>query len=66
MSDATALGSLPEWDLDDLYPGQDSPELEADLKGAAEDSDAAPRVRPRARSAGANRVERFIGVPRES
>ena len=40
MSDATALGSLPEWDLDDLYPGQDSPELEADLKGAAEDSDA--------------------------
>ncbi len=35
MSDATALGALPEWDLDDLYPGRDAPELEADLKAAA-------------------------------
>jgi oligoendopeptidase F len=27
----TALGPLPEWDLDDLYPGRDSPELARDL-----------------------------------
>jgi oligoendopeptidase F len=26
-----ALGALPEWDLDDLYPGRDSPELARDL-----------------------------------
>ena len=25
------LGDLPEWDLADLYPGRDSPELERDL-----------------------------------
>jgi len=34
-ADATAapdnLGNLPEWDLSDLYPGADSPELKADL-----------------------------------
>ncbi len=40
MSDATALGALPEWDLDDLYPGQDAPELEADLKAATGAADA--------------------------
>ncbi|MCP8938855.1 M3 family oligoendopeptidase [Alsobacter sp. SYSU M60028] len=28
---AEALGSLPEWNLDDLYPGMDSPEFAADL-----------------------------------
>jgi oligoendopeptidase F len=28
---ADALGPLPEWDLADLYPGRDSPELKADL-----------------------------------
>jgi oligoendopeptidase F len=34
---ATAdLGALPEWDLNDLYPGPDSPALEADLKRAGE------------------------------
>jgi len=27
-----ALGRLPEWDLGDLYPGRDSPELAADLE----------------------------------
>src|SRR3954452_306899 len=27
----TALGPLPEWDLNDLYPGRDSPELARDL-----------------------------------
>lgn len=26
-----ALGALPEWDLADLYPGRDSPELARDL-----------------------------------
>jgi oligoendopeptidase F len=34
------LGALPEWDLKDLYPGRDSPPLEADLKKAAEDAKA--------------------------
>jgi oligoendopeptidase F len=28
---AADLGSLPEWDLSDLYPSPDSPELEGDL-----------------------------------
>ena len=26
-----ALGKLPQWDLGDLYPGRDSPELKRDL-----------------------------------
>ncbi|HVW93981.1 MAG TPA: M3 family oligoendopeptidase [Devosia sp.] len=29
------FGRLPEWDLSDLYPGPDSPELKADLERAA-------------------------------
>ncbi|MBS7541159.1 M3 family oligoendopeptidase [Ancylobacter lacus] len=29
-----ALGALPQWDLSDLYPGLDSPELAADLARA--------------------------------
>ncbi len=33
------LGALPEWNLDDLYAGMDSPDLERDL--AAADSDCA-------------------------
>ena len=32
----TALGALPEWNLADLYPGIDSPELARDLTAAAE------------------------------
>jgi oligoendopeptidase F len=40
MAEVNALGQLPEWDLADLYPGRDSPELKADLaaleKSAAE------------------------------
>src|ERR1051326_5892583 len=32
------LGALPEWDLSDLYPGRDSPNLKADLDRAAEQS----------------------------
>ena len=35
-----ALGALPEWDLSDLYPGPDSPELTRDLALLAEDADA--------------------------
>jgi oligoendopeptidase F len=34
------LGTLPEWDLRDLYPGRESPELQADLKKAGEDAKA--------------------------
>jgi len=33
-----ALGALPEWNLADLYPGMDSPELVADLARAQTDS----------------------------
>jgi len=29
---AAALGDLPAWNLDDLYPGMESPELKADLE----------------------------------
>ena len=31
---APKLGALPEWDLNDLYPGLDSPELKRDLEKA--------------------------------
>ena len=33
-SPAPKFGSLPEWDLKDLYPGLDSPELKRDLEQA--------------------------------
>src|SRR5258708_17872319 len=33
--DGAALGPLPEWDLADLYPGRDSPELTRDLASLA-------------------------------
>src|ERR1051326_5037636 len=29
------IGNLPEWDLTDLYPGRDSPELNRDLSELA-------------------------------
>ena len=35
-----AFGALPEWDLADLYPGKDSPELKADLERAQAESKA--------------------------
>jgi oligoendopeptidase F len=35
---ARAEDRLPEWDLADLYPGRDSPELAADLAAAARDA----------------------------
>jgi oligoendopeptidase F len=35
---ASNLGRLPEWDLSDLYPGPESPELKADLERAADDA----------------------------
>ena len=34
----TMLGTLPEWDLGDLYPGRDSPELARDLTQLTEDA----------------------------
>jgi oligoendopeptidase F len=33
---SSALGDLPEWDLGDLYPSMDAPELKLDLAKAAE------------------------------
>ncbi|WP_169569814.1 M3 family oligoendopeptidase [Sneathiella limimaris] len=39
MSEA-ALSNLPEWDLTDLYPSRNSPELESDLTSAAEEAKA--------------------------
>jgi oligoendopeptidase F len=34
----TSLGDLPEWDLADLYPGMDAPEVKRDLDKAASDA----------------------------
>jgi len=36
----TDLGVLPEWDLNDLYPGRESPGLQADLEKTAADAKA--------------------------
>ena len=38
MTVAAALGALPEWDLNDLYPGAESRELAADLDRAEADA----------------------------
>src|SRR5207237_3041129 len=35
MAGEVRLGPLPEWDLGDLYPGRDSPELARDLADLA-------------------------------
>ena len=35
---ASDLGPLPEWDLVDLYPGRESPELQRDLAAAEEEA----------------------------
>ncbi|WP_430511112.1 M3 family oligoendopeptidase [Pannonibacter phragmitetus] len=35
---ATGLGDLPEWDLTDLYPALDAPQVQADLAAALERS----------------------------
>ncbi|HEV2097845.1 MAG TPA: M3 family oligoendopeptidase [Stellaceae bacterium] len=41
VTDKTAaLGRLPEWDLSDLYPSRDGPELGGDLARLAADADA--------------------------
>ena len=40
MNDTAQLGELPTWDLADLYPGRESPELKGDLGAAVEDADA--------------------------
>src|SRR3954468_12384511 len=39
-ADVSELGPLPEWDLADLYPGRDSPELTRDLTTLAEEAGA--------------------------
>ncbi|MBN9023828.1 MAG: oligoendopeptidase F, partial [Rhizobiales bacterium] len=36
--DRNPYGELPEWNLGDLYPGRESPELEAALSKAEADS----------------------------
>lgn len=36
QSKAAAMGDLPTWDLTDLYPAMESPEVEDDLRGAGE------------------------------
>ena len=41
---ASKLGALPEWNLDDLYPGLDSPELKRDLNAADGDCAAFERA----------------------
>jgi len=35
-----SFGNLPEWDLSDLYPGMESPELKAGIKQAQDDASA--------------------------
>src|SRR5215207_3728062 len=37
-AEGNRLGPLPEWDLADLYPGRDSPELQRDLAALAADA----------------------------
>ena len=37
-SGANAFGDLPEWDLTDLYPGEDSPELKRDMEWLEKES----------------------------
>lgn len=39
MYDVNVLGDLPEWDLNDLYPGRDAPELEKDITEATKAAD---------------------------
>lgn len=39
-ADEQSLGTMPEWNLADLYPGPDSPELKQGLASAKEDADA--------------------------
>ena len=38
-TDALDLGTLPEWQLTDLYPGPDSPELARDIDEARKRAD---------------------------
>ena len=58
---ATKLGALPEWDLKDLYPGLDSPEIKRDLEQAdaeclAFEQDFKGRLQAMAVGAGAGRA----------
>ena len=38
VAEPVTLGDLPEWDLRDLYPAMDSPELKSDLARAEAES----------------------------
>jgi oligoendopeptidase F len=38
VSRKTSLGSMPEWDLSDLYESPDAPEVQRDLKAAAKEA----------------------------
>jgi len=40
MKNSRPLGELPAWDLDDLYPGRESPALSGDLAVASKEADA--------------------------
>ena len=58
-AEQTALGPLPEWDLADLYPGRDSPELRRDLAGAGRRCGVVPgALRGQARGAVGRRTRR--------
>src|SRR5438045_9768911 len=60
-SDA-AVGPLPEWDLSDLYPGRDSPELQRDLAELAPKATAF-RERCASRLAGLSGGGRGAAIP---
>jgi oligoendopeptidase F len=53
---AENLGPLPEWDLSDLYPGRDSPQLDRDLTQLAADA-ASFRAKYEGRLAGMSGAE---------
>ena len=63
------FGPLPEWDLSDLYPGRDSPELKADIERArseakAFEADGKGKLSDLAKSPGAlgSLVRRYEGL----
>ena len=56
-----ALGPLPEWDLADLYPGRDSPELRRDLEALASE---AASFRARYEEKGSRRYRAANSAPR--
>src|SRR6202043_1140130 len=61
MTGEAKLGRLPEWDLSDLYPGRDSPELARDLAELATQATAF-RARYEGRLAGLSGAELAAAV----